>query len=352
MRAAWTVAWVVASWVPAVAAAEDLRDPPGADAKAPLAGTVLVWRDAAVSFDPEQPGVKLATLDRPRKDKLGAVVAMRVVSVRGDVIEVEPSTSEECTEAKLLITTLQQPRLLVSRADLAPVVTKRFATKFGDGTEVTLEVGLPVVPRATGGYLVPIDGEAVPVDLPASHVGHAYRRTFPKTVLEVVHGKQPVVTIEGFRMDEKVTAKLGAHSFATTSRGLTFPIASKVDRKGDTALFPLRSRCARATVALASNNINAFTLKPPSLPGLVMGRGGSGRGGDYLRRGTPMFAGKRKVGTLAEEEPVKQTTCVALFIYFELQYIPNPSTAKVEVCAPASTKLVHREGLGELKLKP
>src|SRR5215207_1865505 len=73
---------------------------PAGPAEAPtLKGNVLVWHDALLFADPSETArtLQLATFDVTRKDRVGHVVAMKVIAGKGAFVEVElAAVEEEC----------------------------------------------------------------------------------------------------------------------------------------------------------------------------------------------------------------------------------------------------------------
>jgi hypothetical protein len=314
-----------------------------AAAKAPLQGHVLVWQNAAFVLDPNEPTktVQLAKLVGTRAANLGVAAPMRVVGTRGDLVEVEPSRDEHCAASHLVVGELVDVRLFVARHDLAPVVSKRFTTTSPDGTRIELLPGAPLGPTATSDtYAVTVGGEDVEVAIPAEHVGHAYR-TAPPAEPET---KDPREGTTLFHMRGGVTATLGGRPF-TTTKDLFPAIARTVQRKGETVLFPLASRCARATVAVPASH-----LESSRQPGEVHGLGGllgalEAASGDFVRAGTPMFVGKHRLGKLARNVRVAGLPCIDLAPYFSGSLTRRPgsqrTSTKLTACAPPGTKLVH-----------
>jgi hypothetical protein len=127
-----------------------------------------------------------------------------------------------------------------------------------------------------------------------------------------------------------------------------------VETTGNVTLCPLEARCGRAKVALPKDKVESF-VEPKAPDPTAGGAFGAltGGGGEYLPSGTAMFAGKQRVGTLAAERaPISGTKCLDVYPYFDQPFLAGArstgETAKVHVCAAASTKLVQRKGVGSL----
>ena len=117
-----------------------------AAAETPLTGNVLVWADAPLYLDAHAsgPSIKVGTLDLGRDKDVGYVVPMHVVSTRGDFVEVEPTADVECAWWRLVKPDgLDNMRLYVKRADLAPVLSKPFKASHKDGSSIALQVDHP-----------------------------------------------------------------------------------------------------------------------------------------------------------------------------------------------------------------
>src|SRR5690242_4071712 len=78
-------------------------DPPGATDGEALKGNVLVWNDAKLYTEAsdDAPAVHAASLRAARKDALGEVVPMHVVSVAKGFVEVEPADKVDCVWSRL-----------------------------------------------------------------------------------------------------------------------------------------------------------------------------------------------------------------------------------------------------------
>ena len=119
-------------------------DPVGAAEEKPLKGNVLVWHDATLLSEPSETArtLQLATFDVPRKDRVGHVVAMKVVAGKGAFVEVELAGDEDCTWSRVVVPDdLARVRMFVRRTDIAPALVKPFTKTFADGTQITLAVG-------------------------------------------------------------------------------------------------------------------------------------------------------------------------------------------------------------------
>lgn len=355
-----------ASAAPASAAAIEKAPPPatvdpsGAAADEKLAGTVLVWADASFVTGPSEkfPSMQLATLSGSRRDHLGEAVPMRVVSAKGDLLEVETLKLDElgndetdCAWFDIKSRSDLGPlRLFVHRADLAPVLTAPFSKEFDDGTSLKLQPGTPVVPLADGRYQVLFASLAIPAALPASSVGHAYEQAFnPRTDAPYAWSLPPKspVTLG----DEKLT--LPFRPFVSES----------VKQQGAVTLFPIHDRCGQAVVAAPSELVTAYTPADGfgSLTGIGMGGGGGERW--YLPVNTPLATAEGTVITRSREQinvekpaaGAKQV-CIegSLYISTNLLGAPKPQApatpATLRLCAPARV-VKHDKGLDWSKVK-
>ncbi len=80
-------------------------------------------------------GVRAFELDKPWSTRLGAVVAMRVVGTRGNLVEVASPSERTCTSR--MSSSLPVARMFVARTDLAPVLADGDVWEFAPEAAVT-----------------------------------------------------------------------------------------------------------------------------------------------------------------------------------------------------------------------
>jgi len=226
--------------------AGELVDPTGAADGEALRGNVLVWADATFYTDPGDGAqtVHAAQLGGARKDRLGVVVAMHVVSVTKDgFVEVEPARGLDCAGARLDTSDdLARLRLFVKRADLAPVVTQPFAQTFDDGTRIALRPGTAVIPTSDERFVVGVRGATIVASLPAASVGHAYTPDRAKAAPAVLDRDYALAPNTRVILGGRAVQLGGAH-------------ASSIDRRGATTLFSIHTRCAALDVTVPTASV-------------------------------------------------------------------------------------------------
>jgi hypothetical protein len=317
-------------------------EPPVVDTKTKLAGNVLVWADAVLQVESESatPAVRLARM-RSRMFQLGSVFPAKVVGNAGELVELELIRQPNCAwNTAGRSSELAHIRVFVKRADLAPVVKRRFTKTFKDGSRITLEPGVPVVPDEHG-YRISIDGDEVVVPIPASHIGHAYAPVKAKAVAKKkLHYWLAVNTV----------GRVGDFDLHVTNADTT---AATVTKHKDRTLFPIRAACIDALVSVAADAVTDTELKDGDVPSDVYG-GLVGVPDRWLiLAGTPLrlrgSRTKRPVATTSAEVEVPQTfgygrpkeVCVG----FELGLEPHAWRAPrlsmrdatertIELCAP------------------
>ncbi|MGE5183666.1 MAG: hypothetical protein ACM31C_16455 [Acidobacteriota bacterium] len=208
------------------------------------ADNVLVWHDAALRTAPADDAAALhvATLDGPRAERVGHVVPMHLVAMRGDYAEVELAGDAGCTWTKLATNDdVGKLHLFVAKADLAPVLAKPFDKTFADGTRISLRPGVAVVPTTAGRYVLAVHGRTLEVELPGASVATHYVPDKAKPAALTVHD---VVLADG------ALPTLGGQPVALG--GLR---TAGVDKHGDTALASLDERCVALTVSVATKSL-------------------------------------------------------------------------------------------------
>ncbi|HLL23662.1 MAG TPA: hypothetical protein VK427_16100 [Kofleriaceae bacterium] len=313
-------------------------DPVGAT-EVQLKGNVLVWHDAVLYAEPAETAktLQLATFDAARKDRVGHVVVMKVVSGKGAFVEVELAGDAGCTWSRTVVPDdLARVRMFVRRADIAPVLVKSFAKTFEDGTSITLGPGTPVVATDAGTHVVSLRGDEVELAIPAGSVGFAY-----------VPGKSASVLAGGGQ-----TIAVAASTPAQLA-GRTVPLtawkAAPITKRGDAAVVALEDRCMAATVIVPAASL--AELDESTLDVGTSDGGGASmlslRDDHYLPRLTPLSIGEHAVAVAAKPiflhaEPSGKHACIQRAIKIESALPVNATDAKLRVCAPAAS--VAREG--------
>lgn len=239
---------------------------------APLSGDVLVWADAHLYLRPDVhgPSLQLVTLDAPREQRIGHAFPVHVVADHGDLVEVEPTSGYGCAW-KQVSSPLAHLHLYVARADLAPVLTRRFSKRFADGSALDLAPGTPIG-SLDGGPAAAVYGDAPAVPLAKAQIGESYRpRAFgkpPSDRFELEHHAQ--VTVDGRPIRPR--GDWTGHTAV---------------RHGKTTLLALATRCARMTVVAQSADVTRFDDSPIQAAG---GAFAALEGGDrdYFPRGTKL----------------------------------------------------------------
>jgi hypothetical protein len=245
---------------PAVAIADDELDIPGLDA-ADLRGDALVWEDATFYSDPwESPNEKERASFHSvirRREEVGRAVPVRIVdSSMKTFVEVELPGRSDCTWRRLdADRRIEGLRLFVRREDLAPVLVKPFAAQYTDGTRVRLAIGAPVMPTASGDYLVAARNDRFRLSIPHGSVGYVYK---PGKITEPEPPPGKLV-----RIDRNTNAKLGDETFAVRSNW----IGPVPDKKTDVALVHWSTRCLDMVVSVPANTLRATEpMRSPSYP--------------------------------------------------------------------------------------
>ncbi|HEU0029755.1 MAG TPA: hypothetical protein VFQ53_03910 [Kofleriaceae bacterium] len=210
-------------------------DVPGLDA-ADLRGDALVWEDAAFYLEPWEGAttVRFASFGRGRREEVGRAVPVRIVdSSMRSFVEIQLTNRAECTWRRLEADKrLEGLRLFVRRDDLAPVLVKPFSAQYSDGTKIKLGVGVPVMPTASGDYIVAAREDKLRLPIPHGSVGYLYK---PAKLAADADG--PIGKV--LRIDRNTNAKVGEESFAVRSAWL----APVVPTKTDVALVHWTTRC-------------------------------------------------------------------------------------------------------------
>lgn len=335
-----TIAAVLSSLSGVVYAAEpaaDARvDPAGASETEPLHGNVLVWADAALYTQASDTATAIhaASLRGARKDNAGAVVPMHVVSCTKDgFVEVEPVDDVDCGWSRLdTPDDLTHLHLFVKRADIAPVVVDRYAKTFDNGTRVALRPGVPVVPTTTGAYVLGVRGAGeIVVELPAASVGHAY--TPDKS-------KAPAIVDREYELAPKTSVMLGDRMMMIGAH------ASAIEKRGDTTVFSIQTRCVALDVNAPSRAVHAIDEDDTSLDS----DSGLGvldlRDRDYIPAGTPLSTPSGHAIAVAAKPiyllvaPRGKLACVERRVRVSGDALePQDGDDKLRLCAPAGRVL-------------
>ena len=320
-------------------------DPVGVADEKPLKGNVLVWHDATLLSEPSETArtLQLATFDVARKDRVGHVVPLRVVSGKGAYVEVELTGDEDCTWSRIVVPDdLARVRMFVRRADIAPALVKPFTKTFADGSSITLGVGTPVVATDANTYVVSLRGDEVEVEIPAASVGHAY---VPPKTSSAINGMGSSITIAA-----ATKATLGAQPLALSAAWKGAP----VDKRGADAMVALEDRCMTAQVivpqaAVAEADDSEIDVESDegshsSMLNL--------RDDVLLPKLTPLSVGDRQVAVAAKHiylhaEPTGKTACIHRAIKIESALEVKRTDAKLRLCAPAAN--VAREQRGRVR---
>ena len=302
-----------------------------------LSGNALVWVDAPLYPDASEggPAVRFGDLDDERGTHLGYVLPVHVIGALGDFVEVEPTEDVQCAWWRIARPAqLASLRLFVKRADLAPVLTARFAAAFKDGSRIALEPGLAVDP-ARGGHAVMFHADRVPVDVPETAIGWAYA---PHAI-----AAPPPRADRGSRL-ESAGVQVGPHVFR-----LGDWVARTTEQRGGHVLFPIAVRCASATVTAPEAAIDVAIGGGPTLtpaPGTSVSLAVR----SYLPRGAKLTTatGTHVVATLATDVdvpgPITDARACIDMVLERVTAEDTPGLAEtpaarrtLHLCAPAST---------------
>lgn len=305
------------------------------------ADNVLVWHDAALytAASDDASTLHLATLDGPRAERVGHVVPMHLVAMRGEFAEVEPAGDGGCTWTKLATSDdIAKLHLFVKKADLAPVLAKPFDKTFADGTRITLRPGVALVPTNEGRYALSVRGKTLEVELPAASVGVQYAPD---------KAKPAAMTVHDISLADTAKPQLGGQPIALG--GLR---TAGVDKHGDTALAMLDERCVALTVSVATKSLK--TVDDDDDDDALGGGSGLGsldlREQDYVPALTPLSTTDGHTVAYAAKPiylasaPHGKTACFDRRIKLEPTLAGTPEVAatddKLRLCAPTS-KVAH-----------
>ncbi|MBX3155444.1 MAG: hypothetical protein KF773_05565 [Deltaproteobacteria bacterium] len=331
-------AWVA---VPAPVAAEVELDIPGSESTS-LSGDALVWEDATFFLEPWDNGasVKISTIGR-RFDEVGRAIPIRIVDASMKrFVEIALPDRLDCAWRRWAPDArIDALRLFVKREDLAPVLTRPFAAKASDGTEIKLGVGMPVAPTPSGAYTIATRGDKLRLPIPHASIGWTYTAN-TKLVEPEVPGTGPKV----YRLDRSIPVKLLGDELTPRA----FWYSPEPTRVNDQALLRWASRCVEMTV-LAPNAAVRPQDRPRVLAPVKPSDPPPRPTGYYIPSGAPLATSTgREVGVAAKAIPVSapsgDTSCFdALLSATKVDETTYPQTLSrtYRVCTPA--RLVERD---------
>lgn len=312
-------------------------DPMPAPEDVAVRGNVLVWNDAKLYAEPSEDArtLQLATFDVARKDRVGHVVALKVVAGKGAFVEVELTGQRDCALSRVVVPDdLARVRMFVRRADLAPVVTKAFTKSFADGTSISIAPGTPVVATDAGTYVVSLRGDELEVDVPAASVGYAYSA-----------GKSRSMIMAGSTL---AIAPATSAAIGERTMKLTAWQGAPVERRGEQAVVALDGGCVSAHVIVPSK---ALVDADESTGDLSASDDGNDvvslRDELFLPKLTQLTIGTRTVAIAAKPiylhaEPMGKNACIQRTLRIESSLEVKATDERLRVCAPATKVLRER----------
>ena len=306
-------------------------DPPAAPDDGALKGNVLVWHDTTFFAEATDDArtVQLATFEGARKDRLGHVVALKVISGKGAFVEVELTGQQDCTSSRVVIPDdLARVRMFVRRADLAPVLTKAYTKSFADGTSITLAIGTPLAATDAGTYMVTLHGDELEVDVPATSVGFAYGTSKSRATINIA---------DSSTIAAGTKATLGERAVALTAWQ-----GAPIERRGDSTLVALDGGCITAHVLVPSKTLKDADELAGDLTASDDGNDSlSLRDECFLPKLTALTVGKRQVAVASKpiylhSEPMSQNACIQRAIRIESTFEVKSTDDKLRLCAPAT----------------
>lgn len=318
--------------------------PSGASDTETLKGNVLVWNDTTFYTDASDDSttVHAASLAGARKDAVGEVVAMKIVSVtKSGFVEVEPATELDCTWSRLQTSDdLAQLHLFVKRADLAPVLVDSFSKTYADGSRVALKPGVPLVPTSDGKYVVAVRGHGdIALALPSQAVGHAYT---PEKL-----GKAPTTIGEHeYELAPKTAVNVG-----DTSIVLEGHRAVGIESRGAQTAFSIRTRCAALDVVAPSKSVREVEDDEENMIEVSSGLAVLDlRDSDYIAQRTVLSTPSGHAIAVAAKPiylmsaPHGKTACIdrriKIGVYEGDALEPKDGDDKIRVCVP-TTRVLH-----------
>ena len=299
-----------------------------------LSGNVLVWQDATFYTDanPDAATLQVAKLDAPRGNRVGSVVAMHVLSTKGDFVEVEPLEGRDCTWSQLVTNDdLAKLRLFVRRADLARVLTKPYNKTFADGSKLTLRPGTPVLATDKGRYAVSLRGQVVYTEITSSATGFSYMPD---------RSRATAMAMQEWVLAPNTPVKLGDQTLTPAHWR-----AAAIEKRGAQTVFTVEDRCTSLQVT-----VPASAVKEASDDDASISFGSAGRGLLELRDEafippkTPLTIKGRQVAVAAKPIylPARATTknvCFERRVRLETEILqPNIDDvdSTLRLCAPAT----------------
>ena len=320
-------------------------DPASAPETDAVRGNVVVWHDALFFAEPSESArtLQLATFEGARKDRVGHVIALKVVSGKGAFVEVELTGQQDCGWSRVVVPDdLARVRMFVRRADLAPVIVKPFTKAFADGTSITIAPGTPVLATDAGTFVVSVRGDEVEVDVPAASIGYGYASA--KT-------RRAIMTADTLAVAAGANATLGERTLALSAWQ-----ASLVERRGDSSLVSIHAGCSSAQVLVPSKALSDADETDGDLAASddandVM----SLRDEFFLPKLTQLTIGARSVAVAAKpiylhDEPMGKNACIQRAIRIESALEVKRTDDKLRLCAPATK--VMRERLRSARSAP
>ena len=328
-----------------VAFADEDLDVPGRDSTE-LAGDAMIWEDAAIHIEPWEGGVmaRFSSLGG-RRDNVGRAIPVKIISAAmRDFVEIQFVQPDTCAYRRATVDgRVTGMRMLVKRADLAPVLVKPFAVTHPNGTSARVQPGVPVMPTPGGSYVISAHGDLVRLPIPHGSVGFTYPRT------RVEDPKFP--TGVTWKLENTNTVKLGDTDITVRHTWR----APKPVKRGAMSNLKWAARCIELVVAAPTKHVAGFK---------ELGWGG-GSGVGYgagptqhtIPRGTPLSTpGGHEVGIAAVEIPVYQPAngmaCFDAHVtMFRLDEVTKPRTDRTyRLCA--DVKLVEGPPAVDVKHNP
>ena len=295
---------------------------------AELRGDAIVWEDATFYLEPAEGGTSVRFFGGTRDDS-ARTIPVKIVSARlRDFVEVELVDATTCTTRRARIDDrVTGLHLYVRRADLTPVLVKPFSVTYRDGTRVRLQTGMPVVPTASGMYVVSARGSKLTLPIPHGSVGYTYRRG------RVVDPPLPKGQL--WTLDYGHSVRLGEQDFQPRHGWL---VRAPANRSG-TVLIAWSARCIDLVVSASSRSLRRASRSHAGLYGF--GRSGSTRA-HVIPRGTPLSTtGGREVALAAEpieiDPPHDGTACFDALFELDREDDDGGNVRRTfRLCAPAS----------------
>lgn len=312
-----------------VAAADDGDLDVDGRASTSMRGDAMAWEDAAFHLEPWEGGamVRVSSL-RSRHADVGRAIAVHIVSATmRDFVEVRLVTEPSCTWRTLASDArISGLRLFVRRADLAPVLVRPFAASYPNGTSAQLAVGVPVMPTASGDYVLSARGDVLRLPIPHTSVGF----TYPRARIE----EPPSPKGELWRLEQVATVRLGDSTFEARANWL----ATKPAKHGDTVNLRWKTKCIDLVVGVPAKAIQKRGFVQASGTGYGFG---IGKAVHTIPRGTPLQTpGGREVAVATEDigvpPPADGKACFEANLRLSRLDDSSSSWHPFKLCAPAA----------------